>query len=343
LEGCGAQKVSSSSLDRIIFCCAAHCFPLLLLRLLAPFSNPKPRCACAPRADLPGERTHMTTYVGEKNAQGQKHGHGRLVLANGSVYEGAFVRNVNHGFGRLTLANGNYYEGEFRKNCYEGEGKYVWGDGDWKGHVFKGHFKNGKRHGFGTYTYSNGDVYIGEYSNDMQHGPGKFTYMNGDYFTGHWYKDVVQGDISYHFSNGDILTGQVVRGIPVGAATLVTSTGARTRLEWMLGGSDIQAHAEMTRSSLGTLATKLKAVAGERESTQSRTSSPELLDQSPDPATSTEHSAHRKRKAATAYSPAASPPPVRTKTTARQKAAPSVSGAFCCSRLYLLCSFDLQR
>jgi hypothetical protein len=45
--------------------------------------------------------------------------------------QGTFDSGMMHGRGRLLFADGILYEGELRDNTVEGEGKMIWKDGRW--------------------------------------------------------------------------------------------------------------------------------------------------------------------------------------------------------------------
>lgn len=43
---------------------------------------------------------------------GQRHGHGVEITKNGDIYEGGWDQDLKLGKGRMVLADGTYYEGD---------------------------------------------------------------------------------------------------------------------------------------------------------------------------------------------------------------------------------------
>ena len=64
---------------------------------------------------------------------------GRLVHANGDVYEGEFLNNKANGYGEYKHADGSLYQGYWINNLQNGHGKETWEDGS----VFEGKYLNG--------------------------------------------------------------------------------------------------------------------------------------------------------------------------------------------------------
>jgi hypothetical protein len=86
-----------------------------------------------------------STYTGEFNAAGEKHGQGKMHWANGVTYEGNFKNGSMHGLGKITYANGTVYEGGFDKDKRDGLGKITLADGSIAN---EGKFKNDKFVGY---------------------------------------------------------------------------------------------------------------------------------------------------------------------------------------------------
>ena len=70
--------------------------------------------------------------------RGKKHGEGRFVWADESIYNGNFFDNNIHGFGGLCglyfigvyqWSDGRTYEGEWKNNKMDGKGTFSWADG----------------------------------------------------------------------------------------------------------------------------------------------------------------------------------------------------------------------
>ena len=69
-------------------------------------------------------------YIGQFIAGTEvRHGKGKLVKVDGSVYKGDWRDNKRHGTGKETLPNGQVYKGDWRSNLYSGKGKLIYYDG----------------------------------------------------------------------------------------------------------------------------------------------------------------------------------------------------------------------
>ena len=64
-------------------------------------------------------------YDGEWNAEGKRHGRGRLKMITGTEYAGEFMNGFFHGSGVLCFPDGSRYEGHFEFGRYHGCGVYT--------------------------------------------------------------------------------------------------------------------------------------------------------------------------------------------------------------------------
>ena len=64
-------------------------------------------------------------YEGSYDENGKKSGNGKMILKDGSSYEGNFDNDKFHGFGKYTCASGVTYEGNWVNGLRSGKGKYV--------------------------------------------------------------------------------------------------------------------------------------------------------------------------------------------------------------------------
>lgn len=172
-------------------------------------------------------------YEGEWS-KGKKHGHGKLVMADGSFYEGQFIDGEiqGHGFRRWAFT-GNEYTGQFVKGELNGYGVMVYGDGtryegEWvenrregegkltnkDGSIYEGFFHNHRRHGEGKWILSNGDVYEGDWVNDLRQGHGVMKFVDGTIYGGQWWGDVFNGEGSMFHNSGVSYEGMWVNGRP---------------------------------------------------------------------------------------------------------------------------------
>lgn len=87
------------------------------------------------------------SYVGERDADGKRHGRGKMTYKSGSTYEGGFVNN-------------KYEDDE--------SAKYTWPDGD----EYVGQWKDGERHGKGIFYANDGTVEISMFENGVSKGEG---------------------------------------------------------------------------------------------------------------------------------------------------------------------------
>lgn len=132
----------------------------------------------APAADDPlrGER-----YLGDRNADGQFEGVGKLRYANGETYHGTFIADQCDGQGVHKWPSGASYEGEWIAGGRSGIGKYTFPEGD----TYEGRWtvlKNGgcvREGARGTYVWPNGESYTGGFKADRRDGQGLFTWNSG--------------------------------------------------------------------------------------------------------------------------------------------------------------------
>ena len=124
-------------------------------------------CCFLPHYYCPGTPAlHVgKTYFGAW-ANGQFHGKGKLVYADGGEYEGDWKAGHRHGQGRYTFPPGRwhgsskvdnkvttrgYYAGGWRNGNMHGHGVRVWADvGNSGTSRYEGQYHNGLRQGHGT-------------------------------------------------------------------------------------------------------------------------------------------------------------------------------------------------
>ena len=78
------------------------------------------------------------------------------------------------GHGKLVMKDGSFYEGEFVDGDISGSGVRKWTT---TGNLYEGDFLRGELNGKGTMTYSDGSVYEGEWCENMRQGIGSITYV----------------------------------------------------------------------------------------------------------------------------------------------------------------------
>ena len=107
-------------------------------------------------------------YVGETNAAGQREGRGKLVWADGDVYEGEWKAGKKEGRGIYRCADGDVYEGEWKAGEKEGRGIFRFASGN----VYEGEWKAGEKEGQGTYLYASGNIEVGFFKANTDVGEG---------------------------------------------------------------------------------------------------------------------------------------------------------------------------
>lgn len=55
---------------------------------------------------------------------GHRHGYGQMWYADGSFYDGDWIRDLRDGCGMLVRTDGNRYEGEWSKDMKHGKGRF---------------------------------------------------------------------------------------------------------------------------------------------------------------------------------------------------------------------------
>jgi hypothetical protein len=161
---------------------------------------------------------------------GKYHGEGRMIYADGSVYDGEWKEGkINT---KITYTGGAY-EGEWKEGLKQGTGKMIYAeghilkcefihcsaalrpllmgrmkqttcsvyDGEWK---YNSDFPDDPHqpHGRGKMTFGNGNVYKGEWKEGSLHGKGKMTYVNGDTHEGEWSESYKNGKGVFTSING---------------------------------------------------------------------------------------------------------------------------------------------
>jgi hypothetical protein len=89
------------------------------------------------------------------------HGRGRMLYEDGKrIYKGGWNNGQWHGVGEAIFANGDRYNGDYHLDQRHGHGRYGWSDG----RVYEGDFKADKRHGKGIFYWPDGARYVSNYS-----------------------------------------------------------------------------------------------------------------------------------------------------------------------------------
>jgi hypothetical protein len=191
-------------------------------------------------------------YEGEWH-NGVKHGHGKLIMGDGSYYEGSFINGEIEGHGYRTFSGDratytgkeplriyvyrelimtiNLITGQFHRGEFHGQGLYQSSDGL----VYEGNWERNKREGQGLLTDSNGDVYEGEFHCHKKHGEGTMIYSNGDKYEGGWIDDMRHGHGMLSCIDNTLYEGQWRGDMYHGEGTMVHGSGVTYKGMWING------------------------------------------------------------------------------------------------------------
>ncbi|MBQ7226600.1 MAG: AAA family ATPase [Clostridia bacterium] len=141
----------------------------------------------------------------------KRHGKGKMVYANGDIYEGEWVDDVRSGQGTLTrkkyLSQNYCYTGEWKNDMQNGKGTLTEGN-----RIYEGDFVNGKYEGKGRLTQKVGSYsYEGDFKGGYKEGNG--TEKCPEYtYTGQFVRDKFHGNGKQVFPNKDYLDGRFSMG-----------------------------------------------------------------------------------------------------------------------------------
>jgi|GEM_PF-4480550 len=149
-------------------------------------------------------------------------GKGRYVWPNGDAYEGDWVNDKQKGKGKLTLSDGDVYEGDFVDGMWTGKGRYVCPDG----FVYEGDYVNNECTGKGKKVYPDGAVYEGDFVNDNNTGKGRFVWPNGTVYEGDFVDGKMTGKGRRVWAEGDVYEGDFVDDIRTGKGRYIWPDGS---------------------------------------------------------------------------------------------------------------------
>jgi hypothetical protein len=164
-------------------------------------------------------------------AQGLRHGKGLFIWANGQRYHGDWVRDQPTGRADIQFVNGNAYEGEVLQGLPNGAGKMRYASGD----NYLGQFLAGAPEGRGTYVWANGQRFEGLWRAGRSQGDGQLSFANGDTYTGPVVHGTPQGQGQFKFASGDGYVGQLTQGQPNGLGTYTWANGDQYVGHWKAG------------------------------------------------------------------------------------------------------------
>ncbi|XP_031421431.1 MORN repeat-containing protein 1 isoform X2 [Clupea harengus] len=157
------------------------------------------------------------SYIGEVKNQ-TRHGFGVYVYPNNFFrYEGEWKMGVKQGNGKVVMKDGSYYEGEFVNGEIEGNGVRYWAK---TGSTYSGQFSAGELHGFGVFQHGNGEKYEGEFAWGLREGHGLLVDRDGQTYEGCFHQNKRHGEGRMHYRNGDVYEGSWIRGQRQGHGTM---------------------------------------------------------------------------------------------------------------------------
>ena len=171
---------------------------------------------------------------------------------NGNIQTGCISGDCENGEGAFAYADGSKYEGRFVKGKPGGKGVFTHFDGD----RYEGEFKNGFKHGEGTESCKDGTVTVGLWENgeymgkqavetafqtgclqgDCKNGRGTFVRKeDGARYVGSFRSGLPHGEGVMYFANGEQYTGQWADGQFDGKGSLLLMDGTEVKGYWTVG------------------------------------------------------------------------------------------------------------
>lgn len=163
--------------------------------------------------------------------QGVKHGKGKWIREDGTVWEGTFHHGSFTGTGNYIYESGAVYNGQWVNGKLHGKGTMTWVDGN----TYTGDFVEGKRTGKGTMTWADGTVYTGDFVDNNRTGQGTWTGSTGNTYTGGFLNGSFHGQGTYKWADGGSYTGGYDNGKYSGQGTMVYSDGTVYVGQWVDG------------------------------------------------------------------------------------------------------------
>ena len=160
-------------------------------------------------------------YEGECDEAGDAEGRGKMLYANGDVYDGEFKASNKEGRGTYQYGNGDMYEGEWRAGIKHGQGTTRSANGD----VYVGEYMAGRKDGRGTYRFASGNVHDGEWRADKPEGRGSFRWANGNMYEGEWKASLHEGRGTFRYANGNVYEGEFKAGKMDGRGAMLSADG----------------------------------------------------------------------------------------------------------------------
>jgi hypothetical protein len=204
---------------------------------LEPSANPAPSAAPSPsqpEAQAGDFSSGTTRFSGRfvRDASGTTYsGTGRILWANGDMYDGSLVQGQRHGKGQFVWANGQRYNGDWVRDQPSGQASIQFANGN----LYDGTVVNGTPQGQGRMLYASGDHYVGQFKAGLPEGSGIQTWKNGQRYDGTWQNARPHGSGRMQFASGDVYLGQLANGLPEGQGTFTWANGDQYVGPWKAG------------------------------------------------------------------------------------------------------------
>ena len=204
-----------------------------------------------------GDQYQGEWFKSKPKSIGKPQGAGKMTYADGSVYEGNWLKGKPHGRGKIVYADGSTFDGSWNEGLKDGWGTMQHQSEQGKIGVYVGSFEAGIMQGQGTFTYANGDVYTGRWvRNHPKEGAmtyangdrylGKFiagekssagvmTYANQDEYQGEWRDGKKHGLGVMKFNNGVTYKGEFTDDEMTGSGTVYYANGSQETGQWLNG------------------------------------------------------------------------------------------------------------
>lgn len=127
-----------------------------------------------------GDVPFVPKFVGTKNSQGQKHGHGYVTHPDGTRYDGGWENGKYSGRG--TYWDAEYtFKGDWKEGMKHGKGKLFRGNRL----VYEGEWQQNRYHGYGR-LHDAEFTYVGGWHEGLKHGKGKLKHGDKVIYDGTW-------------------------------------------------------------------------------------------------------------------------------------------------------------
>lgn len=156
-------------------------------------------------------------------------GRARVLLPDGSIYEGGFRDGLFEGEGVLRRPDGRRYAGQFHAGLFHGQGEYRTAKGD----LLRGEFRRGVLNGEGEIHFVNGNVYRGGIEAGRMSGEGRLERPDGSVYQGGFVNDRFEGLGEVRYASGNRYVGEFKGGRFHGRGTLYLkdAKGGRKKYE----------------------------------------------------------------------------------------------------------------